>query len=91
MKFYSLFRVELGRLFKSRLTWAVLCFTLAAPAAGLTIYTPLSGSHNSTALANPALGGALAGALLLRCSPCWNWTASIAAALMCLRNPWFCL
>ena len=64
MKFYSLFRVELGRLFKSRLTWAVLCFTLAAPAAGLTIYTPLSGSHNSTALANPALGGALAGALL---------------------------
>ena len=64
MKFSSLFRVELGRLFRSRLTWAVLGITAAAPAVGFTFYCPLSGSLNSTALANPALGGSLAGALV---------------------------
>lgn len=64
MKFSSLFRVELGRLFRSRLTWAVLGITAAAPAVGFTFYCPLSGSMNSTALANPALGGSLAGALV---------------------------
>ena len=64
MKFSSLFRVELGRLFRSRLTWAVLGITAAAPAVGFTFYCPLSGSLNSTALANPALGGSLAGALI---------------------------
>ena len=42
MKFSSLFRVELGRLFRSRLTWAVLGITAAAPAVGFTFYCPLS-------------------------------------------------
>ena len=64
MKFHSLFRVELGRLFRSRLTWAALCITIAAPALGLTLYSPLSGSLNCTYLANPALAGALGGALI---------------------------
>ena len=64
MKFHSLFRVELGRLFRSRLTWAALGITIAAPVLGLTLYSPLSGSLNCTFLANPALAGALAGALI---------------------------
>lgn len=87
MKFSSLFRVELGRLFRSRLTWAVLGITAAAPAVGFTFYCPLSGSLNSTALANPALGGSLAGALILHCLPYWNWIVFTAAILMYLRIP----
>lgn len=82
MKFHSLFRVELGRLFRSRLTWAALGITIAAPVLGLTIYSPLSGSLNCTFLANPALAGALAGALILCCSPFRSWTVSTAAAPM---------
>lgn len=33
MKFHSLFRVELGRLFRSRLTWAALGITIAGAGA----------------------------------------------------------
>ena len=86
MKFSSLFRVELGRLFRSRLTWAVLGITAAAPAVGFTFYCPLSGSLNSTALANPALGGSLAGALVFALL-----TVFTAAILMYLRIPLFLL
>ena len=64
MKFHSLCRVEVGRLFRSRVTWAALGAAAVSPALGFTFYTPLSGSLNSSYLANPALAGSLAGALV---------------------------
>jgi len=65
-------RVELRRLLRGRTTWMLSLLTIASPVLGLTIYRPLSSyggsgyvtSVNGTFIANPALAGALVGALL---------------------------
>lgn len=69
-----LFRLELRRLFRSRLTWLVMLLTLLSPAVGLYLYRPLYSTsatgYVTTTLgayvANPALTGGLLGAHLLR-------------------------
>ncbi|MHA6530797.1 M1 aminopeptidase family protein [Paenibacillus sp. BAC0078] len=72
MTFYSLLRVETRRLVRDRLTWLLTAFAGLAPALGVWVYRPLpsyssSGyltSVNGTYLGNPAMVGALAGAIL---------------------------
>ncbi len=80
MRAFRLFRRELGRLLHSRFTWAVVLGTVLSPLAGLTIYRPLY-SISSTAyvtttlgqyLANPALAGGLAGAVLFAILTVWE-------------------
>lgn len=67
-----LFRLELGRLLCGRPTLLVMLLTVLSPALGLTFYRPLystsqAGYATTTLgvhLANPALAGGLAGAVL---------------------------
>lgn len=65
MKFSSLFRAEMGRLFRNRLTWLVFVLTALAPLAGYSFFHPTFGdSMSAMYLANPLLTGGLAGTLL---------------------------
>lgn len=72
MTFLSLLQVETRRLFLHRLSWLVAALAILSPALGLGIYRPVpsySGSGyvtsiNGTFIANPALTGALTGAIL---------------------------
>ena len=58
MKFSSLFRVEMGRLFRNRLTWLVFVLTALAPLAGYSFFHPTFGdSMSAMYLANPLLTG----------------------------------
>lgn len=64
VKFFSLLRVEIGRLLCRRLTWWFLLLTVASPFMGLFFYCPIKGSVTGTYLGNPVLAGALIGAVL---------------------------
>ncbi len=71
MNFLSLLRVEAGRMFRTRQVWLIVAVVTASPAFGLWIYRSLystsassyATSLNGTYLGNPALAGALVGAL----------------------------
>lgn len=65
MKFHALYRVELGRLLSSRVTWLVVALTVLSPLAGFSLVTPTIGdSMSALYLANPMLTGGLAGTVL---------------------------
>ena len=75
-----LFRLELRRLFRSRLTWLVMLLTLLSPAVGLYLYRPLYSTsatgYVTTTLgayvANPALTGGLLGAIFFAVLTIWE-------------------
>lgn len=65
MKGSALFRVELGRVLRSRITWLVCALTALAPLSGYSLLKLTIGdSMGALYLANPMLAGGLAGALL---------------------------
>ena len=65
MKALHLFCLELGRLFQSRLTWLVMALTVLSPVLGLVLYKPATSTTMlSMYLANPAIAGGVAGAIL---------------------------
>ena len=65
MNFLSLMRVETGRYLRSRLTWLGILLTVVSPVAGVWLYRPLADlSINGAAIGNPALAGAIFGAVV---------------------------
>lgn len=65
MNFFSYLRVEVNRIFRSRMTWLVMLLSAAAPLAGYGLYKSVYASTRATwIIANPSLAGALAGAVL---------------------------
>ena len=65
MKNIRLFRMELFRLLKDRLTWCAVLLTIISPAAGLLLFKPASASTMlSMYLANPAICGGAAGGIV---------------------------
>lgn len=64
MKGIRLFRLELGRLLRSPLTWGMVLLTVVSPLAGLFLYKPASASTMLTMyLANPSIAGGAAGGI----------------------------
>ena len=64
MKGIRLFRLELGRLLRSPLTWGMVLLTVVSPLAGLLLYKPASASTMLTMyLANPSIAGGAAGGI----------------------------
>ncbi|HIR27296.1 MAG TPA: hypothetical protein IAB84_04915 [Candidatus Choladousia intestinigallinarum] len=64
MKGIRLFRLELGRLLRSPLTWGMVLLTVVSPLAGLLLYKPASASTMLTMyLANPSISGGAAGGI----------------------------
>ena len=84
MKAWSLFRVEIGRLFRNRLTWLAIAVTGLSPAAGLWLYRPLASSSEAAYsvsltgayLGNPALAGGIGSAVIF----------ALLTALECSRS-----
>ncbi|MFR8230256.1 MAG: hypothetical protein ACLVAH_09975 [Anaeromassilibacillus sp.] len=81
MKGWSLFRVEVARLFRDRLTWLALAVSVLSPAAGLWLYRPLFSSSAATSyatsltgayLGNPALAGAIGSAVAFALLTAWE-------------------
>ena len=65
MKTMRLFPLELRRLLQSRLTWLILSLTVLSPVLGLVLYKPATSTTMlSMYLANPAITGGVAGAIL---------------------------
>ena len=65
MKTMRLFPLELRRLLQSRLTWLILLLTVLSPVLGLVLYKPATSTTMlSMYLANPAITGGVAGAIL---------------------------
>ena len=65
MKTMRLFPLELRRLLQSRLTWLILLLTVLSPVLGLVLYKrATSTTMLSMYLANPAIAGGVAGAIL---------------------------
>ena len=65
MKMLRLFPLELRRLLQSRLTWLILLLTVLSPVLGLVLYKPATSTTMlSMYLANPAITGGVAGAIL---------------------------
>ena len=65
MKTWKLYPLELGRLLRSRLTWLMVALTLLSPVLGLALYKPATSTTMlSMYLANPAMAGGVAGAIL---------------------------
>ena len=65
MKMWKLYPLELGRLLRSRLTWLMVALTLFSPVLGLALYKPATSTTMlSMYLANPAMAGGVAGAIL---------------------------
>lgn len=65
MKMLSLFRLELGRLLRSRMTWLAVVLSLAIPLAGYSLFPLLSWTTMATIyLANPISIGTLGGTLV---------------------------
>ena len=65
MKTMRLFPLELGRLLRSRLTWLMMALTVLSPVLGLVLYKPATSTTMlSIYLANPAMAGGVAGAVL---------------------------
>lgn len=65
MRFFSILRVEAGRLAKNPLTWLCAALTAAAPLVGYSLYTHTIGdSMAALYLANPMLAGGLCGAVM---------------------------
>ena len=65
MKTMRLFPLELRRLLQSRLTWLILLLTVLSPVLGLVLYKPATSTTMlSMYLANPAIAGGVAGAIL---------------------------
>ena len=65
MKTMRLFPLELRRLLQSRLTWLIMALTVLSPVLGLVLYKPATSTTMlSMYLANPAIAGGAAGAIL---------------------------
>ena len=65
MKTMRLFPLELRRLLQSRLTWLIMALTVLSPMLGLVLYKPATSTTMlSMYLANPAITGGVAGAIL---------------------------
>ena len=65
MKTIRLFPLELKRLLQSRLTWLMMALTVLSPVLGLVLYKPATSTTMlSMYLANPAIAGGVAGAIL---------------------------
>ena len=65
MKTMRLFPLELQRLLQSRLTWLIMALTVLSPVLGLVFYKPATSTTMlSMYLANPAIAGGAAGAIL---------------------------
>ena len=65
MKTMRLFPLELRRLLQSRLTWLIMALTVLSPVLGLVLYKrATSTTMLSMYLANPAIAGGVAGAIL---------------------------
>ena len=65
MKTMRLFPLELQRLLQSRLTWLIMALTVLSPVLGLVLYKPATSTTMlSMYLANPAITGGVAGAIL---------------------------
>ncbi len=65
MKTMRLFPLELRRLLQSRLTWLIMALTVLSPVLGLVLYKPATSTTMlSVYLANPAMAGGVAGAIL---------------------------
>ena len=65
MKTMRLFPLELQRLLQSRLTWLIMALTVLSPMLGLVLYKPATSTTMlSMYLANPAITGGVAGAIL---------------------------
>ena len=65
MKTMRLFPLELKRLLQSRLTWLTMALTVLSPVLGLVLYKPATSTTMlSMYLANPAIAGGVAGAIL---------------------------
>ena len=65
MKTMRLFPLELRRLLQSRLTWLIMALTVLSPVLGLVFYKPATSTTMlSMYLANPAIAGGVAGAIL---------------------------
>ena len=65
MRMLRLFPLELRRLLQSRLTWLTMALTGLSPVLGLVLYKPATSTTMlSMYLANPAITGGVAGAIL---------------------------
>ena len=67
MNFLSYLRVELSRIFLSRMTWMVMLLTLLAPLVGYGLYQPstqLAVTRSGEFIGNPTLAGAVGGVIL---------------------------
>ena len=67
MNFLSYLRVELSRIFLSRMTWMVMLLTLAVPLVGYGLYQPstqLAVTRSGEFIGNPTLAGAVGGVIL---------------------------
>ena len=65
MKTMRLFPLELKRLLQSRLTWLMMALAVLSPVLGLVLYKPATSTTMlSMYLANPAIAGGVAGAIL---------------------------
>lgn len=65
MKLFSLYRVELRRLFLSKRIWLTVVLCLCTPLLGYTVYkTSAEGVAANTYIANPVIAAGLAGAVI---------------------------
>jgi len=65
MSFFVYLRVELRRIFCSKITWLIMLLSTLVPLAGYFFYKPAGDIMKSAAyIANPALAGAIGGAFL---------------------------
>ena len=65
MSFFSYLRVEISRIFKSKITWLLIVLTMATPLVGLTIFKPNDVETAATQMIlNPVLTGTIGGAIL---------------------------
>ncbi len=73
MSYFSLLRVETGRLLRSRVSWLLSGLAALSPLAGYLWYRPAIGDSMSTLyLANPMLTGGLAGCILFALLILWS-------------------
>lgn len=65
MKFFSYLRVELNRIFHSKIVYLIMVLTMLCPMAGYKLYkTSNFGTSSSDFIGNPSMAGALGGGVL---------------------------
>ncbi|BCZ49168.1 membrane protein [Clostridium gelidum] len=65
MKFISYLRVELNRIFHSKIVYLIMILTMFCPMAGYKLYkTTITSTISGDLIANPAMAGAIGGGIL---------------------------